>query len=250
LEKSEKYLFDARGYIILKNIFDLNQIEQMSKEIIKIERAPANMLPKGVSFGKTPSDEESYLSSVICASSVFDQATFHPKILDIMSEVTLGLFRLNHSYSISRFGLGGYTYMHMGGTPIHPKGAYMSSGKEIFSLTTKAVIPLTNHDLEDGCFAAIPGSHKAIFERPFGNHPDQNEGLEPISAKPGDVIIFTEALAHGSLVKKTNNVRRTLYLCYSVAYMPDWTKLDLKTPEWYIDQFDGAKRKVLSLKVD
>ena len=250
MEKSEKYLFDARGFIILKNLFDSNQIDQMSKEIIKIEKTQGNLLPKGVSYGKPPTEEESYLSSVICASSVFDQATFHPRILNIMSEVTLGLYRLNHAYSISRFGSGGYTYMHMGGTPIHPKGAYMSSGNEIFSLTTKAVIPLTNHEIEDGCFAAIPGSHKAIFERPFGNHPDQNEGLEPITAKPGDVIIFTEALAHGSLVKKSNNVRRTLYLCYSVAYMPDWTKLDLIIPEWYKNQFEGEKKKVLSLKID
>ena len=39
--------------------------------------------------------------------------------------------------------------------------------------------------------------------------------------EPGDAILFTEALVHGSLINQTNKTRRILSYCYSVGYMPD-----------------------------
>ena len=94
---------------------------------------------------------------------------------------------------------------------------------------------MMNHNAEDGCFAVIPGSHKANFVRPFGNHPDENPGLTPLDAQPGDCIIFTEALTHGSMVNTSEKTRRTLYFCYSVGYMPDWSKFGLQFTEEFLD---------------
>jgi hypothetical protein len=52
-------------------------------------------------------------------------------------------------------------------------------------------------DQPDGCggFCVVPGSHKANFELPLGELTEHAQFL-PVQA--GDVILFTEALTHGS----------------------------------------------------
>jgi hypothetical protein len=245
-----RYAFDALGYFKYNNKFNKKLINQINSCIERIERLSEKDLPRGVSYGKPLSEIESYLSSVICSSADFDEIIFDDELLNLINLTTMGMTRLNHAYSITRFDTGGYTYMHMGGAPIHPKAAYMSANNQILSLTTKIVIPLTEQKIEDGCFAAIPGSHKSNFIRPYGDHPDENPYLHPIETNIGDVIIFTDSLAHGSLVKKSVKFRRTLYLCYSVGYMPDWTKFGLTLPEWYINQHTTQQQKYLKLKVD
>jgi len=70
----------------------------------------------------------------------------------------------------------------------------------MMSTLTKAVFPLFDCDAEEGCFAVVPGAHKSNFPRPWGNHPDENPSLVAVPARAGDAIIFTEALAHGSMV--------------------------------------------------
>jgi ectoine hydroxylase-related dioxygenase (phytanoyl-CoA dioxygenase family) len=139
--------------------------------------------------------------------------------------------------------------MHMQGTPIHPKANYTCRNGEIFSSLTKAVFPISNHDVEDGCFAVIPGSHKSNFSRPWGDHPDENPPLIPVPAQPGDAVIFTEALSHGSMVKTSNRCRRTVYYCYSVGYMPDWGgELDLHFSDALPSQLNDEQREILKLK--
>ena len=101
---------------------------------------------------------------------------------------------------------------------------------------TKVVFPLLNNTLQDGGFSVIKGSHKSNFKRPFNNNPKKNHLLEYIDAKPGDAILFTESLAHGSGVNKTNRTRRILSYCYSVKYMPDWKKFGLSFSKEYIEK--------------
>ena len=96
----------------------------------------------------------------------------------------------------------------------------------------------------------IPGSHKANFNRPYSNNPKDNKLLKYIDAKPGDAVIFTEALAHGSMINKTNNVRRILSYCYSVAYMPDWTKLGLKYSKEYFKKSPAKIKNLIKVYKD
>ena len=82
------------------------------------------------------------------------------------------------------------------------------------------------------------------FLRPYDYNPKNNRLLKHVKAGPGDAIFFTESLAHVSFVNKTNKTRRILSYCYSVAYMPDWTKFSLNYSEDYIN---GAEQKIKKL---
>ena len=119
---------------------------------------------------------------------------------------------------------------------------------EMISTLTKAVFPLIDCRVEDGCFAAIPGSHKSNFNRPWGNHPDENPVLMPILADVGDAIIFTEALTHGSVVNLSGRPRRTLYYCYSVGYMPDWGGQGLVFSDHVMEGLTEAQQEIIRVK--
>ncbi len=71
-----------------------------------------------------------------------------------------------------------------------------------------------------GGFRCIPGSHKAHFEMPFEELEDDAEDI-PVSA--GDVLIFTEALTHGSRWTGSSSRRVLIYKCCpgSVAWISD-----------------------------
>ena len=176
--------------------------------------------PPPLCLGTRKTEKELYISNILESDTAFNFLIDIPEVLSIIDGVTYGSYRLNHTYTIYRWA-DGYSGLHGHNTPISYKCQYHFRDGEMISTLTKAVFPLIDCRIEDGCFAAIPGSHKSNFNRPWGNHPDENPVFIPILADVGDAIIFTEALTHGSMVNTSGRPRRTLYYCYSVGYMPD-----------------------------
>jgi hypothetical protein len=240
----QRYLFDLQGYIVLKGVLPPATVTRLEASLDRLEATPEDKLPLHMAVTKPRTSEELYLSNIVEAGPEFEQLIDLPEVLDVIREVSLGLFRLNHTYALYHWR-DGVTPLHMGGTPIHPKAHYATSNGQMFSLLTKAVFPIANHKAEDGCFAVIPGSHKAAFPLPTGGE----AALVPVEAEPGDAVIFTEALTHGSLKNVSGRCRKTVFYCYSVGYMPDWTKLGLIFSDALMARVSDAQRDVLRLKV-
>lgn len=243
----QKYEFDTQGYLVLKDIFDENFIKKANKILESLEQKKESEYPHNVILGKKRTEKELYISNIIEADNFFFSLINNKKYINILKKIHIGNFRLNHTYSISRWDQG-YTYLHMAARPLHPKATYQCNGDEIFSLTNKVVIPLLGSKQEDGGFGVIPGSHKANFKRPYGDHPNDNPSFKYIDVNAGDIIIFTEALTHGSFVNISGKQRRTIFLCYSVGYMPDWGKLGLTFSENFIKQLTKEQKKIVELK--
>lgn len=239
----QRYLFDLQGYVVLKGVLPLEVVAHLERSLDKFEAAAEGHLPPHVAVTKPRTPEELYLSNIVEGGPEFEQLIDVPEVLDVVREVSLGLFRLNHTYALYHWR-DAVTPLHMAGTPIHPKAHYATSNGQIFSLLTKAVFPIANHGVEDGCFAVVPGSHKSSFARP----PGSEAGLIPVDASPGDAVVFTEALTHGSLKNVSGRCRKTVFFCYSVGYMPDWTKLGLTFSDALIGRLNDERREVLRLK--
>ena len=246
--KKFDYEFDLNGFVVLKKIINLKKIRKMNQVLENIEKSKPQDLPHNVFFGKTKNDKEAYISNILEINKDFEDLALNQKVLKIIKRVTLGMFRLNHAVAMAKYKKGTYTYLHMGNLPMHPKVFYMVKNGKIFSNITKVLFPLSNNTEKDGGFAVIPGSHKSNFSRPYDNNPKNNLNfLRYVKASPGDAIIFTEALAHGSLVNNTNKLRRILSYCYSVGYMPDWTKLNLTFSKEYLNRSKGKIKKLIEL---
>ena len=232
---------------MIENVLTPQRVDELNAVAERIEGLDPAAYPSPVVRGKEMTDEELYLSNILEGDAAFFPLIDLPEIIDVVEGVTPGSFRLNHTNMVSR-KRGGYTYLHMGGAPLHPKAMYLVADGEIVSTLTKVVFPLLGAAPEDGCFAVIPGSHKSAFARPWGPHPDDNPALEPVNAGPGDAIVFTEALAHGSLVNHSGRARRTVFLCYSVGYMPDWGRLGLHFSDGIHDRLTERQSEIVRLK--
>jgi len=243
--KEFDYEFDLNGYIILKNIINKKRINKINKILQSLEGKKPADLPPNIFFGKKKNQSEAYISNILEADKEFEKLAAIPKILKIMAHLTSNFFRLNHTVAMTKFKKNTYTDLHMGNLPNHPKIFYFVKDAKIFSNLTKVLFPICNNTEKDGGFAVIPGSHKSNFKRPYNNNPKNNKLLNFVDAKPGDAVIFTEALAHGSMINKTNNIRRIITYCYSVGYMPDWTKLNLNHSKEYFNKAPNKIKKLI-----
>ena len=78
---------------------------------------------------------------------------------------------------------------------------------------------LVDTHLGDGGFACIPGSHKANYVCPeeMKRLDCGQDHIRHVPVKAGSVIIFTEALVHGTLPWTAEYERRILLYRYSVG---------------------------------
>ena len=243
----QKYMFDLQGYIVLKDVVPKDVIAKCNEALDRFEGMDPENYPEPLCLGKEKTEKELYISNILEGDRAFVSLIDLPDVLDVVETVTGGPYRLNHTYTIYRWG-GGFTGLHMHGTPIIPKCQYRCENGQMVSSLTKAVFPMLDCDVEDGCFAVIPGAHKSNFKKPWGNHPDENPPLTPIPAKAGDAIIFTEALTHGSVVNTSHRPRRTLYYCYSTGYMPDWGGQGLHFSDQVMEPLSDVQKEILALK--
>lgn len=247
MNDEQKYLFDLQGYLVLKDIVPSKILEACNKALERFESMAIEEFPAPLVLGDQQTEKNRYISNIIEGDPAFLPLMDLPVVLDVVSTVTGAPYRLNHTYTIYRWD-GGYTGLHMHGTPMIPKCQYHCRNGEMVSTLTKVVFPMFDCAAEDGCFAVIPGAHKSNFMRPWGNHPEEVPVLAPVEAQAGDAIIFTEALTHGSMVNTSGRPRRTLYYCYSIGYMPDWGGQGLRFSEGFSDSLSLERQEIIRLK--
>jgi hypothetical protein len=150
----------------------------------------------------------------------FRKLLHHPRMMSYLKEIVGNKFRLDHAYGIlMRKGNAGGT-LHGGGTPYDPAQYYVFRNGKMYNGLTVVSWALTDALPGQGGFCCIPGSHKSNFPcpshlRPVVNNPKCMVGVHQ---KAGDVVIFTEALTHGTLPWNAAHPRRSILFKYSPGH--------------------------------
>ena len=243
----EKYLFDLRGYVVVKNALTTGQVEDLSvrlearrtqgrrrlgsdRTIFGTEAAPAWSAPSLLEWGGTYID-------------LIDLPTIAPYL-----EALLGVgYRLDHDYiNVINAEHPSKLYLHgggqgAGGGPRDVVGPtdggqcyYRYNNGRFFNGLLTVAFELNTVAASSGGFACVAGSHKGNFPLPNEWRVSEKQAdipacVDRVTAASGDAIIFTEACAHGTVPWEGGGERRTVFYKYcphAVAWGPCYYNAD------------------------
>jgi hypothetical protein len=236
MTSEDKFLFDLQGYLVVKNVLSPEEVDHLN--VIMDRELPDSYGENGVKGTSRVS-----LWDKAC-QNLFD----HPNVLPYLLELMGPKFRADHDYCImmekgaKRGNLHGgdieYATGRAGDHWYKYRDGVMRNGLTVFTYN------LTPAKKGDGGFACVPGSHKSNFPmdlpkdvRTFERIP--NYVCQP-EADAGDVIIFTEALIHGTMPWNGDHERRALLYKFSPGHS-SWS-LDYYNADAYEGLTEQQKR--------
>lgn len=209
MTEEEAFRFDLEGYLVLKQV--LSPDEVASLRAIASERSPA---------AQRPAYHRAFGASAWGAS--YAALIDHPKIVPYLLDVLGPKFRLDHDYCIVATTGGRDQDLHGGATGKNADHWYSYRDGVIRCGLTVVTFVLTPARAGDGGFCCIPGSHKSNFidslprdVTTYRRMPDYV--VQPV-LEPGDVVIFTEALIHGTVPWAAEHERVAVVYKYSPGH--------------------------------
>ena len=219
LTDEQKFLFDLEGYIVLPGVLGAGQCDALN-------RLADRSWPRREDDGSFRRAE---------AMSLWDQQFVdlmdHPQVLPVLVELLGSRLRIDHDYCIFMQQGAPSQRIHGGPRRIETDHWYYYSDGVMRNGLTVATFALSDVREGDGGFVCVPGSHKTNFMNELPpNVRDQFEWPHYVRNPPmgcGDVLIFTEALMHGTREWKASHERRALLYKYSPPHS-----------SWRIDPYD------------
>ena len=216
MTEEEKFIFDLEGYLIIKNILTANEVDEMNQ-----------MIDDGDRSGPPSTWGEPF-------KNLIDNSKILPYLLELIGPYV----RIDHDYAMfmqSGISTGGRLHGgEDGGRPGGPEGDHWYKYRDGIIRNGLCVVTynLAPAKVGDGGFACVPGSHKSNIACPdsIRRYENHTENVRQITSKAGSVVIFTEAVIHGTLPWTADHPRRsvmTRYTAGNMAYVPaspvpDW----------------------------
>ena len=220
MSEEQRYLFDTFGYLVLHDVLSEAQVAELRETL----RAPTEQ------FDPVAQDDGPLHWSKVWRD-LLDLPALSPILEDIIGNHAareaaerggrepLPTFRLDHVnvHTHVKPGFPG-SFLHGGwkGTGGSQFSAY-HDGRFYNGLVAVSFELYDTHP-NDGGFGCIPGSHKSNVRLPPGWQ-DLREGVPAcvtrVPAVPGDAVVFTEALTHGTLPWTADARRETVFYKFS-----------------------------------
>lgn len=201
LTDAERYAFDLQGFLVRRGVLTGSEVAALNAAVDALAvPPPVDTIQSQRFYGHLPS------------APAFRALIDHPAVLEVVVELCGPYVRLDHVYGIIMApGTSGLA-LHGGATPFDPAQYYVVTEGRIHCGLVAAQWALVDHPAGGGGFCCVPGSHKASFVLPNGY---QRDLVREVSLAAGDVVVFTEALTHGTIPWSGPGQRRTLLYKYS-----------------------------------
>ncbi|WP_308639677.1 phytanoyl-CoA dioxygenase family protein [Paenibacillus silvisoli] len=224
MNTKERYLFDLQGYLVIENVLSPEVLERMNRAVDERAGQPGDsILQWGEDF-----------------RTLIDDTKLNPYLDEILGPS----YRLDHEYAIIHRKGAPKLGLHGGGIPYDPGQYYTVRGGRVYSGLTVVSYALTDIGPDDGGFCCIPGSHKSNFPTPkeFLDYSDIGPTVH-VPQKAGDVLIFSEALTHGTFPWQAAHERRSMLYKFAPA-MISWAEYSRE--QSLLDQLtDEQKERML-----
>lgn len=236
LTPEQKEQLDRDGYLHLRGVLTMPQVEAIRKRQIELMEA------EGDKAGTEVHQERGTdrLSDLINKGEMFHIVLKEPRVLAAIAHVLdydLKLSSLNSRSALPGQGLQG---LHADWGRLETPGVYQ---------VCNSLWMLDELTPENGATRLVPGSQRSgktpgeVLADPSAPHPDEILAL----GQPGDVMVVNSHTWHGGTLNRTNAVRRVMHGYFCRRHQPQ--QLDqqryLRRETW--DQLSEASRVVLGV---
>lgn len=205
LTEQERYRFDLDGFVVRRGVLDRRELQALERAVDDLG-VPA----------PGPDLASQRFRGHLAAAQVFRDLLDHDAVLGVLVDLCGPAVRLDHAYGLVMAGGTSGLGLHGGGTPHDPSQFYAVHDGRLRNGLVAVMWALVDHPVDRGGFCCIPGSHKANFALP--SPVDPTWVVQPPLAA-GDVLIFTEALTHGTSPWRGRHQRRALFHKYSPGHL-------------------------------
>jgi hypothetical protein len=209
LKPEEMFVFDLQGYLLLKNVLTAAEVAELNA--VADREFPCPPESRG----------ERTAPSILQWGAPYVALLDHPKVLPYLRGILGARFRLDHDYGI---------FMRQGDSrgPLHGGEGkmddwwYACRDGAIRNGLSTLIYCLTPAQAGEGGFACIPGSHKSHFLSALPADVRDFRREAPYVVQPvveaGDVVLFTEALIHGTMPWSGSAERRIALFKYGPGH--------------------------------
>jgi Phytanoyl-CoA dioxygenase (PhyH) len=205
------YEFDLRGYIIYRNVLSLEEVDRIRNILVNVKEAKYD--------GKF---------SFIELDPYFVELMANPYTLGILQTILGKWLRFDHAFGIKMTkDIGISENLHAG--PLQNQRAFWYQwvpGQGMHNGLVKVIYALNDVNHGDGGFICVPSSHKGNAN--YCPQHDSHLVINP-TMKSGDMLIFTEALIHGSRQWTADRTRIALIYSYALGFVA-WKSYDTIEP--------------------
>lgn len=252
----DDYLFDLNGYLIRRQAVEPELIDTLNDAFDNFPRIAPGQWWGNVHrpLSKGDPGKQLELQNVVEAGEPFERLIDHPSWIEHMrhwageeDSYMAGLF-IDECFAAIRTE-GGFLQVHSGGYRKAMRGQYRYVDGVFRCAQVNVLVALTDIGPGDGGTLVIPGSHKSNLQHPQfeefrGTQMDGMVGIVQPELAKGDVLIFTDTLAHGAASRtNTSGERRTVIYRYG----PKWaaTRGGYRYSDELLDRLTPARREIL-----
>jgi len=207
----ERYEFDLRGYIIYRNVLSPSEVARIRNILVNVKGAQAD--------GKF---------SFVEMDPFFMELMAHPYTLSILQVILGDWLRFDHAFGLKMSkDISIFENLHAG--PLQNQRAFWYQwvpDQGMHNGLVKVIYALNDVNPGDGGFICVPGSHKGNLS--FTPQHNSHLVINP-TLKSGDMLIFTEALVHGSRQWTADRTRTVLIYSYAPGFLA-WKSYDTIKP--------------------
>lgn len=260
----DEFLFDLRGYLLLKGVLDKNHVAAMNAildEIVNLDPPIVGGEWYGNVHAHTYTGNDGLnLQQIYEGGEPFERLIDYPGWIEKIKRFVGGagtfdnfhgsLF-IDENFANIR-GPGQAIGLHSGGHSGTKRNQFRYRNGQFHCGQVNILIALTDIGPGDGATMLIPGSHKSNMEHPdyarFMMQPhmtsmDQVEGAIEVQMEAGDALLFVDGICHGSAERVNEGFRRILVLRYG----PSWGNFrhPYEVSEELLDRLNPEARRIV-----
>lgn len=236
----DEYLFDLRGYLVLRGALDAEHVQAMNDTLDGLMACDPPVKHGewiGAVLTHTYTGHEGVnFQQIYEAGEPFERLIDHPAWIDKVLHFVGGqdTFDAHHgplfideNFASVR-GPGDAIGLHSGGHAGTKRTQFRLRNGRFHCGQINILMALTDIGPGDGGTMVIPGSHKANFDHPqFADKrmkDDQSASVDGVAGaievhlNKGDCLLFVDAISHGSALRVNDGQRRILVYRYG----PSW----------------------------